>query len=308
MKGGRLVLWAASAVAAAVMGEAMIAVHAQTPSAELDPAAWGANHVGKPMPAFEEGNLCLFCHRATVGADWDENAHRLTIRTAAEAGIDAAPDGTDFVLGDGEHFRFLRRGAAYGTFDIHDGDAWDGETFGRSCLGCHSSGVDSAAHTFTTPSVDCFACHGAVDLGHTDAPETAFLSPRAATDARAVTSVCASCHIRTGTSRSTGLPYPNAFVAGDNVFIDLAVDLSEETIAAMEAGERHIYENIRAVAIDGDDGTTCLSCHDVHRQSTAKHKTLERGASCYVCHHDVGPLNEIKPYERRSALCGYGKE
>ena len=45
-----------------------------------------------------------------------------------------------------------------------------------------------------------------------------------------VTSICAQCHVRTGKSRSTGLPYPNNFVAGDNLFRDFQVDFSDEAL------------------------------------------------------------------------------
>ncbi|MBL8187601.1 MAG: hypothetical protein JNK38_06315, partial [Acidobacteria bacterium] len=38
---------------------------AQTPQTQpkkLDPAAWGGNHIGKPIPEFAHGDECLFCH------------------------------------------------------------------------------------------------------------------------------------------------------------------------------------------------------------------------------------------------------
>src|SRR5262245_37162626 len=47
----------------------------------LDPAAWGSDHVGKPVPNFTSGDECLFCHR-DVGPGWPTNRHGQTIRTA----------------------------------------------------------------------------------------------------------------------------------------------------------------------------------------------------------------------------------
>jgi hypothetical protein len=32
-----------------------------------DPAAWGTNHVGQPVPEYVHGDECLFCHRFNVG-------------------------------------------------------------------------------------------------------------------------------------------------------------------------------------------------------------------------------------------------
>ena len=34
---------------------------------QLDPAAWGSDHVGKPVPEYVTGDECLFCHRDDVG-------------------------------------------------------------------------------------------------------------------------------------------------------------------------------------------------------------------------------------------------
>src|SRR5579884_3315454 len=50
------------------------------PPRTLDPAAWGSDHVGQPVPAFVEGNECLFCHRFDVGTTWESNRHSCTVR------------------------------------------------------------------------------------------------------------------------------------------------------------------------------------------------------------------------------------
>ena len=36
-----------------------------------------------------------------------------------------------------------------------------------------------------------------------------------------------SCHVRFGKSKSSGLPYPTNFVAGDNLFKDFQVDFGQ---------------------------------------------------------------------------------
>src|SRR5262245_59009936 len=58
------------------------------PAKKLDPAAWGGDHVGKPVPEFVTGGECLFCHRNDVGPTWAANRHRRTVREA-EAELDA---------------------------------------------------------------------------------------------------------------------------------------------------------------------------------------------------------------------------
>src|SRR5690348_12547483 len=60
------------------------AARADQPAAPktLDPKAWGADHVGEPLPEYMESGECLFCHRDTVGVSWGKNKHNRTIRDA----------------------------------------------------------------------------------------------------------------------------------------------------------------------------------------------------------------------------------
>ena len=58
--------------------------------------------------------------------------------------------------------------------------------------------------------------------------------------------------MRTGKSRSSGLPYPNNFVAGDNLFRDFRVDLTEMAIQKLNPADRHVQENVRDVVLLGE--------------------------------------------------------
>ena len=51
----------------------------------VDPAAWGSNHVGKPVPEFIHGDECLFCHRNDIGPGWQKNSHGITLRQQEDA-------------------------------------------------------------------------------------------------------------------------------------------------------------------------------------------------------------------------------
>src|SRR4051794_34735070 len=53
--------------------------HHQTPIQNLDPAAWGRDHVGQPVPEYLTGDECLFCHRDNVGPGWQSNRHNLAM-------------------------------------------------------------------------------------------------------------------------------------------------------------------------------------------------------------------------------------
>jgi len=97
---------------------------------------------------------------------------------------------------------------------------WDGDKFAKSCAGCHTTAVNPDTQAFSTVSIDCYSCHGAVGTEHATEPELMPLAKARKDSPAAVTSICASCHVRFGKSRSTGLPYPANYVPGDNLFQD----------------------------------------------------------------------------------------
>jgi predicted CXXCH cytochrome family protein len=301
---------------------------------KLDPAAWGGDHVGKPVPEFETANECLFCHRNDVGPAWSGNRHNQTIRSIDEkspalAALKELPDfkklpgSVEFVIGRDNRQRFLKPGADYGTLEMlsvswappqKDREAklvspekphWDAKDFGKGCAGCHATGVNSDKRTFALKSLDCFVCHGEVPEKHTKEKGLVYLGSKRADPARVVTSACAQCHLRNGKSKSSGLPYPNNFVAGDNLFRDFQVDFSDEAIAKLNPADRHIVANVRDVAVLGKEEVTCLSCHEIHKASSKKHHRVAESRICLDCHNAEGPKTVRKSYEVHSAVCGY---
>jgi len=310
------------------------ATAAQQNSKKLrDPAAWGGDHVGKTLPEYMTGSECLFCHREKVGPAWQTNRHRLTVRLpedepAAMAALEQdeqtkqfAAD-VDFVMGGRNRVRYLRRSKAYGKADLlsvacavegaeHalEGAAtgrWDTTKFADSCAGCHATAVDSELRAFAAVGHDCYSCHGDVDVDHSEDPKLVHLAKARKDSAAVVISICAQCHIRTGKSKSTGLPYPNQFVAGDNLFRDFQADFSDEHLQRLNPGDRHVLENVRDVILQGQTRVTCLSCHDVHGQSNQKHRRVSRSRHlCVTCHFPTGPKSKLKEYEVKSELCEY---
>ena len=307
---------------------------AAEPVKKLDPVAWGGDHVGRPLPEFVTGGECLFCHRVDVGPAWQTNRHNLTVRDAepgspevaalwASSSHRALVEEVKLVLGGKNRVRYLKPTAAYGQAAVlstqwvppRDGQSgrlidtrsprWDEKQFGASCAGCHASGVESKTRTFSTLSLDCYVCHGEVTLEHTKDTALAWLSKKRNDPPRAVTSICAQCHVRTGHSRSSGLPYPNHFVAGDNLFRDFAVDFSDRAIARLNPADRHVLENVRDVVVYGKEDVTCLSCHTVHKPSGKKHHKVGNTAYCTSCHNPTGPKSVREPYEVHSRTCEY---
>jgi hypothetical protein len=289
-----------------------------------DPAAWGGTHAGQPVPDFVHGDECLFCHRNNIGPGWQKNAHGLTIRQVEDAPdlvglLQNEPKLKAFVaeathtLGSRNHVRYLRKDG-YGKFDLSsfggdraghwnglDHPEWQKAKFENRCAGCHATGIDAETRTFTGVGIDCYTCHGVVDLNHSSDVSLIFLSKKRRSDVLAVTSTCAQCHLRGGKSRSTGLPYPNNFVAGDNLFKDFEVNWDS---LPSNAGDRHVWLNVRDVVLNGSD-TTCLSCHRLHANSTDKHRRVLTGSICLECHNAEGPKKAVKAYTVHSDLCEY---
>ena len=307
--------------------------------------AWGGDHVGQKFPEYLTGDECLFCHRQ-IGPAWNDNRHQQTIRTAhmddpamqmlRELTADPQADReiaeeVEYLLGSQRITRFLRRSRDYGKLGIlstsyvpkfenrqrtgrlnhSDSPGWNTKVFADRCAGCHATAVDAETRAFTALSIDCFSCHGDVGLEHTKDVSRVLLSSKSR-DAGRVTSTCGQCHLRGGSSKSSGLPYPNTFVPGDNLFRDFQVDFSDAAIQALPAIEQHIYRNARDVAVSDRSETTCLTCHDVHRQRSDKHQRLETAGICSSCHvpgTDNGRLREaLLPAARRRArsrVCEY---
>ena len=307
----------------------------QSPSTpqQLDPAAWGSNHAGQPVPEFVSGGECLFCHRNTIGATWDHNAHGITVRQREDAPefkdlfqgqpkLAAFAKEVELFMGSRHHVRFLKK-SGYGKFTIANAQAvlanstqvanwlntekpaWDKEKFENRCAGCHTTAVDSKTRTFAGVGLDCYVCHGNVNLEHTNDTSLIWLSKKKKDDAKAVTSICAQCHLREGKSKSSGLPYPNNFVAGDNLFQDFQVDFSKADDMNLNAGDRHIYRNVRDVVLFGKT-VTCLNCHSVHGNSSSKHRLIAKSQICSDCHDTEKKV--YKPalsYTVKSGLCEY---
>jgi hypothetical protein len=323
----------------------------RTAHRRIDPAAWGDDHVGRALPNYATGDECLFCHRK-IGPTWGDNPHQLTVRPAEPddpavgllrqlAGDDALADQTLFLLGSGHITRYLRRSEAYGRLDmlstalipapheehregegvVHptaarlidtDSPQWDTTTFANRCAGCHATAVDAKSRAFSSPSLGCFTCHGSVSLEHTKDPSRVLLS-KSNRDAKQVISLCGQCHLRGGKSATSGLPYPNTFVAGDNLFRDFKVDLSDAAIKTLPAIGQHIYRNARDVAAFGQNTMTCITCHNVHGHSSRKHRHLNDTATCSLCHvpgtdhvelrDQMLAINRLRTGNR---VCGYG--
>jgi len=84
------------------------------------------------------------------------------------------------------------------------------------------------------------------------------------------------------------------------------VSFESSALAKLNPGDRHVLENIRDVVVHGKEEVTCLSCHDVHRSSTRRHRKLPKSLqSCRTCHESKGGNWVTREYEVHSPLCRY---
>jgi hypothetical protein len=236
---------------------------------------------------------CLFCHGVKIADAWQENPHGRTIWTG--------DNGRTFIGSSDAHAREVKK-IRYGVFALRaaDGSGWDNSKFALRCAGCHTSGIDPQAHPFTVAGISCDRCHGAVPREHTGDKKLVRFSSLYPKDPKEVISVCGQCHLRGGRSKSTGLPYP----AGADLLADFAVDLNQADNAALNAGDRHVYMNVRDVLQNGS-AVTCLNCHRIHAGGTARHRFVLTSAICLNCHNESGPKKAVKTYVVHSAVCEY---
>jgi hypothetical protein len=321
-------------LSAALAGLCVIGLRADAGAVvqQIDPAAWGSDHVGKPAPDLYGGDECLFCHRATVGSVWQNDPHYRAMRDkfqggklapeiealGAQAVFKKAAGEIDFVLGHKRAERFLRRNDRGGfdllnatlfdpkqpRFDAQGKPAWDAQKFAAKCSGCHTTGVDPVSLRPFETFVGCESCHGPYDERHTGGTAFMRFAKKAKETPQMIASTCGSCHLRGGHSRSTGRPFANNFIAGDNLFKDFAFDLSHADDAGLNAMDAHVQQNVRDVVLLGRDNLTCLSCHKLHSTGSTLHRRQPKSDYCYVCHKRE-PFKELKAYEVHSAVCEY---
>jgi hypothetical protein len=255
------------------------------------------------------------------------DAEEPAMRALAEAGIEGlSPSEIDILLGDGPNVRFLKRLPEYGKASVfsasyaEDPEAksprdcfrnlenphWDDRLFADRCAGCHATGIDTQTASMSTPSLECYVCHGLTEIEHTTPEATALLSGSQPTDARVELSICGQCHLRGGRSRATGRPYPTNFVPGDNLLRDFQVDFDEAAVSAMDPVERHIFVNARDVLLRNQSELTCTSCHSIHENNSEKHGELDEVAYCAICHKPGKAMSDAAlPKRRSSKTCGY---
>lgn len=206
---------------------------------------------------FVPGDECLFCHRFTTGTQWQTNSHNLTVRPESEGS-------EKWLIGRGRNTapKAIRK-AGYGKFAFPEG----GDAFSERCSACHNTAVDPKTLTFALPAIDCYACHGAVDLKHSGDTSLVRFSKKRRPEAAETNRICGACHLR-GSE-----PDPNP-------------------------ADRHVFRAVR-------EGQSCTVCHSVHARNTDRHRRVLSGGICAECHPPGLPRKEVARLRTGSRICGY---
>lgn len=264
------------------------------------------DHVGQSVPDYMTGDECLFCHRGRTADTWQQTPHARTIRPVETdpASAKGFPSDATHILGAHPPYRALKL-IAYGKFALYDNakKSWDTNKFADRCAGCHATAVDPSSKAFSSFSIDCNTCHGDVPRKHANEGALAWLAKKHSKDPKDIVAICGQCHLRGGVAKSTGLPYPDNFDAGDQLFRDFRVDFSNATDGSLNTGDRHIYRVARDAMNGGD--LSCIDCHFIHPDNEDRHALVPNGPVCLYCHNSTGPMNAVKKYTVHSPLCEY---
>jgi hypothetical protein len=202
-----------------------------------------------------------------------------------------------FVLGAHPQQRGLKPDG-YGKFDLlsRDGKTWDKQAFALRCAGCHTTAVDPQTHAFSTSSLDCYTCHGVAPENHPNDTSLIWFSKKHSKDPKQIVSICGQCHLRGGKSKIERPSLPQQLRGGRRSFRRLPGGFRQE---------RGPYRPQRTRRSDERGDVTCISCHKIHGDTSAKHRFVLSGPICLDCHYADGPKKVVKKYTVHSDLCEY---
>ena len=175
---------------------------------------------------------------------------------------------------------------------------WKTRSNFKLCAGCHSTGVDHYAKTWTEQNITCESCHGP-GKAHAEKPEiTNIVNPARLTTERA-TEVCMACHLA-GKPTVVEYAWPVGYQPGKKLsdywhgFEPESGKSSAEFWGNGTAHKNRVQGNTFSQSIMHANGLQCSNCHDAHgsRHQSMTIKSAETNALCLSCH---GPGKSIGP-------------
>ena len=175
---------------------------------------------------------------------------------------------------------------------------WKTRSNFKLCAGCHSTGVDHYAQTWTEQNITCESCHGP-GRAHAEKPAiTNIVNPARLSTERA-TDVCMACHLA-GKPTVPEYAWPVGYQPGKKLSVYWQGFEPEPGKASAEfwgngtAHKNRVQGNTFSHSIMHAQGLQCSNCHDAHgsRHLSMTIKSAETNALCLSCH---GPGKSIGP-------------
>ncbi len=167
---------------------------------------------------------------------------------------------------------------------------WKDRSNFKLCAGCHSTGVDAAAASWTELNIACESCHGP-GKAHVEKPAaTNIVNPTRLSRDRSI-DICLSCHLA---GKPPGTEY--AWAVGYQPGMDLAKfwtgvepTQGKQTAEFWHNGTAHknrVQGNTFLQSVMYHSGLQCLDCHDSHgsRHHLSTIKSGATNALCLTCH------------------------
>jgi predicted CXXCH cytochrome family protein len=268
---------------------------------------------------------CTECHRAHYD-DWKDSAHNKMIRPAIADGPNrtiladfkqASPDrnfdlkDVKWVIGHRWKQRFI--GEVNGkevvfpaqwsvkekTWQSYRGrndwwyphhQDWKERSNFNLCAGCHSTGVDVYAESWTELNIGCESCHGP-GKAHREKPlANNIVNPSRLSRDRSI-DICLSCHM---SGKPAGTEY--AWAVGYQPGMDLSKfwqgfepEEGKQTAEFWHNGTAHknrVQGNTFQQSVMYHAGMQCSDCHDSHgsRHRSQTIKAAKTNALCLTCH------------------------
>jgi hypothetical protein len=250
---------------------------------------------------FVGSETCKKCHERTF-LEWRTSLHSRMMRDVkieplANIGDFQSPsdartftkEGVAYVLGSQWKQQYLQKKgddlivlpAQYNVFTgewkLYYPDKPAKRDWFKECAGCHATGVNPEKKTFVEMGVSCEACHGP-GSNHVEALpgfeiptiiQASRLTPALAAQ------ICGSCHTG-GHDKSGKYAYPLEYQiykgeANIRLFFDEATGISNPDRFWPSGESRHSNQQYLdwKTSEHAKVGVTCITCHDVHRSSSA---------------------------------------
>ncbi|MAG93036.1 MAG: cytochrome C [Planctomycetaceae bacterium] len=268
---------------------------------------------------------CVKCHRTHYDG-WRDSAHNKMIRPAIAEGprrtilADFNQDSPDrnfdlkdvkWVIGHRWKQRFIgeidgqevvfpaqwsveeKKWQSYGGrsdwWYPHHKD-WRQRSNFKLCGGCHGTGVDVRAESWTELNIACESCHGP-GKAHVEEPlVTNIVNPSRLSRDRSI-EVCLSCH-QAGKPAGTEFAWPVGYQPGMELaefWTGFEPEAGEQTAEFWHNGTAHknrVQGNTFLQSTMYESGMQCSDCHDSHgsRHASMTVKSAETNALCLTCH------------------------